>query len=295
MRYRCLLITSVLLLSVTAHAQWLNFPTPGVPRTKTGAPNLGAPTPRTAEGKPDLSGVWMHAPTPIDELKRLFGPLVDQEIQVEVPGMEVSTVHKYAVNILADFSSDKTPLTPAGAEAFRRHTEERDFSRVCTGVPSWPMAGLLSEPIKIVQAPKITLVLYEDGRIYRQIYSDGRALPAEYAFPAFLGYSAARWEGDVFVADTAGFNDKTALDIFGHRHSESLRITERIRRRDYGHLEMDVTFTDAEMLTRPVTLHIPYTLQPDSDIFESVCENERVREQLQNATPSRAPIHRAPL
>jgi hypothetical protein len=145
------------------------------------------------------------------------------------------------------------------------------------------MAGLLSEPMKIVQAPRLTLVLYEDGRIYRQIYADGRALPKEVNLPAFLGYSAARWERDVFVVETAGFNDKTVLDIMGHRHSERLRITERFRRLDYGHLDMEVTFTDPEMFQRPFTIRVPFTLQPDWDIFESFCENERDREHLQNA------------
>src|SRR5215470_6057413 len=100
MRQRVLfIVVACVIVSTIAHAQWLNFPTPGTPRTPDGKPNLSAPAPRTAEGKPDLSGVWMHEQTTIDELKRLFGPLVAVEEKTSVPGMELDSVHKYAVSI----------------------------------------------------------------------------------------------------------------------------------------------------------------------------------------------------
>jgi hypothetical protein len=272
-----------LFLSASVHAQWLNFPTPGTPRTPDGKANLAAPTPRTADRKPDLSGVWMHELTSVDEMKRLFGAAIDQELKTEVPGMELGTVHKYAINILADFPFNASPITPKGVEAFRRHAAQADPANVCMDVPGWPLAGFLSEPIKIVQAPRLTIVLYEAGSLHRQIYSDGRALPKEINFPAFLGYSVGRWEGDVFVVDTAGFNDKTVFDIIGHSHSDQLRITERFRRIDFGHLNVEITITDPEMYTKPFTLNVPHTLMADSDLFESFCENEKDRIHLQNA------------
>src|ERR1700689_5276735 len=89
--------------STGAHAQWLNFPTPGTPRTPDGKPNLTAPTPRAPEGKPDLSGVWMHELTSVAEVKRLFGNRFDDAIKVDVPGMEIGTQHKYAFDILLDY------------------------------------------------------------------------------------------------------------------------------------------------------------------------------------------------
>ena len=116
----------VVVLSVTAQAQWLNFQTPGVPRTKDGKPNLAAPTPRTAEGKPDLSGVWMHETTTIDEMRRLFGAIIENEIKTSVPGMELDTVHKYAVNVLADFPPNALPMTPEGGKLFLKNLTGRD-------------------------------------------------------------------------------------------------------------------------------------------------------------------------
>ena len=282
MRYRWLFVWLVV-LSVTAQAQWLNFPTPGTPRTKDGKPDLSAPAPRTAEGRPDLSGVWMHEITTIAEMRRLFGPIVDAEIKTSVPGMELDTVHKYAINVLADFTPAETPFTPEGGAAFKRILAQADPARVCAEPPPFPLAGLLSEPIKIIQAPRMTVVLYEAGNMHRQIYADGRVLPKEVNFPAFLGYSTGRWDRDVFVVETAGFNDRVQLDIIGHPHSEDLRITERFRRIDFGHMEMEVTFDDPKMYTRPFTIKVPHTLMADADIFESFCENEKDRIHLENA------------
>ena len=286
MRQRWLFIW-LLMFSVTAQAQWLNFSTPGVPRTADGKPNLSAPAPRTADGKPDLSGVWMHETTTIAEFRRLFGPLIDAEIATSVPGMELDTVHKYAVSLLVDFKPNEQPLTPLGGKLFLQSLTQRDPARVCAEPPPFPLAGLLSEPIKIVQAPRMTIVLYEAGNMFRQIFADGRVLPNEVNFPAYLGYSAGRWERDVFVVDTAGFNDKVPLDILGHQHSEDLRITERFRRIDFGHMEMEVTFTDPKMFTKPITIKVAHTLLADADIFESFCENERDRVHLENAKPKR--------
>jgi hypothetical protein len=282
MRYRWLFVW-LFVLSVSTHAQWLNFPTPNTPRTADGKPNLAAPTPRTADGKPDLSGVWMHEITSIAEMKRLFGPIVDAEIKTSVPGMEIDTVHKYAINVLVDFKPDALPMTPEGGKLFLKNLTGRDPAVVCAAPPPFPLAGLLSEPIKIVQAPRMTIVLYEAGNMYRQIYADGRALPKEVNFPAYLGYSIGRWDGDVFVVETAGFNDRTQLDILGHPRSEQMHVTERFRRTDFGHLDMEVTFTDPVMYTKPITLKIPHTLMADADIFESFCDNEKDRVHLENA------------
>src|SRR6202051_2279448 len=91
----------IAIFSTCAHAQWLNFPTPGIPRTRDGKPNLSAPAPRTADGKPDLSGVWMHELTSVAEWRRLYGAaLIDEAIATQPPGMELGTVHKYGPNIL---------------------------------------------------------------------------------------------------------------------------------------------------------------------------------------------------
>jgi hypothetical protein len=273
MRNPCLLI--LLAVLATADAQWLNFPTPGTPRNHGGKPNLSAPTPRIA-GKPDLSGVWMHEITTVAEVKRLFGDFLDDAIKVSVPGMEIGTQHKYGFNILIDFKPGESPLRPEAASLMRQRAANDNPAAVCSDIAGIPLAGLLSEPIKIVQAPRLTVILYEVDNLRRQIYTDGRKLPKEFDYPAYLGYSVGHWDHDVFVVETAGFNDKTSLDLMGHPHSEALHITERFHRRDFGHLDVEMTFDDPKMYSKPFTLKIPHDLLADADIFESFCnENEK--------------------
>ena len=210
-------------LSTGAQAQWLNYPTPGTPRTRDGKPNLSAPAPR-AGGKPDLSGVWMHEPTTVAEVRRLFGNRFEDEITLAPPGMEIGTQHKYAFNILVDFKPEESPMRPEAAEILRRsQVIATNGANVCAGVLGFPLAGLLSEPIKIVQSPKLTVILYEAGYLHRQVFTDGRALPKEFGYPSFLGYSVGHWERDTFVVETAGFNDKTSLDAAGHPHGPTAR------------------------------------------------------------------------
>jgi hypothetical protein len=260
----------VALLSTCAQAQWLNYPAPGIPRTPDGKPNLTAPARRAADGKPDLSGVWLHEPTSLAEMKRLFG---DRVGDVNVPGMEVETVSKYGIDILNDFRAEATLMRPAAAEIFRRRATGADSRGTCLPV-GIPAAVLLSEPFKIVQSPGLIAVLFEDT--HRQIYTDGRVLPKEFVQPSWLGYSAGKWERDTLVVETAGFNDKSWLDVGGHPHSEALRMLERYHRRDFGHMDVEMTFDDPTMYTKPFTITVAFDLQPNSDIFEYFCdENEK--------------------
>jgi len=262
------------------YGQWIKYIEPGTPRTPDGKPNLTAPAPRAADGRPDLSGVWFHEKTSVAEMKRLYGAIIDEAIKVDVPGMEIGTQHKYAFNILVDYKPQEVPMRPKAVELLRRAAQQ-DPSNVCMRVPGFPLAGLLSEPIKIIQSPRLTMVLYEVENLHRQIYTDGRRFPQEFVLPAYMGYSVGHWEGDTLVVETAGFNDKTPLDAIGHPHSESLRILERFHRRDFGHLDVEMTFDDPEMYTKPFTIKVPHDLLPDSDIFEMFCnENEKDRDHL---------------
>src|ERR1700720_4910367 len=103
---------TIFLICSPLSAQWLNYPTPGIPRLPDGKPNLNAPAPRTADGKPDLTGVWMHELTSVAEMKRLYGDIIDERVKVDVPGMEIGTQHKYSTNILLDFKPGESPLRP---------------------------------------------------------------------------------------------------------------------------------------------------------------------------------------
>jgi hypothetical protein len=269
--------------SMGAHAQWLNFPTPGTPRTRDGKPNLAAPAPRALDGKPDLSGLWRHEITPLAELKRLYGDGIDAAAKVDVPGMEAAANHKYSRNILVDFKPGESLIRPEAVEIMRQRAANSNPAEVCAvGQFGIPLAGLLAEVIKIIQAPRMSVILYEIDNLHRQVYTDGRALPKEFDYPAFLGYSVGHWERDVFVVETAGFNGKTRLDLMGHPQSEAMRITERFRRRDFGHLDVEMTFDDPKMYTKPFTIKVPHDLLADSDIFEMFCnENEKDRAHLQ--------------
>jgi hypothetical protein len=141
------LLVLFVILATSAHAQWLNYPTPGTPRTRDGKPNLAAPAPRTGDGKPDLSGVWHVHPTPLAEMKRLFGEGVGVS---SVPGMEPDTISKYATNILVDFNPEEVQMRPAAAEIFRRRASGTEAFPGATCVPMGiPNAGLVSEATNV--------------------------------------------------------------------------------------------------------------------------------------------------
>jgi hypothetical protein len=277
----CGLLTAALFLSVSAHAQWLNYSDPSVPRLKDGKPNLSAPAPRTADGKLDLTGVWAHERTSIADYKRIFGSSYEAESRAALIGMELESVHKYGINILLDLKPGESLLTPEGEAAMKRRAAQQRADNVCHGEYGWPVASLLAEPFKIVQAPKETMIVYEVDGLHRQVFTDGRQFPATFEFPAYLGYSVGRWEGDTFVVETRGFNDRTPLDAMGHPRSEAMHVTERYRRRDFGHLTVEMTFDDPTLYTRAFTVQVPYNLVPNNDIFEMFCsQNEKDRAHM---------------
>ena len=136
------------------------------------------------------------------------------------------------------------------------------------------MGDLLALPRRFIHVPGLMVIL-SGANPPRLIYLDGRKHPVD-PQPAWLGYSVGAWEGDTLVVETRGFTDKSWLDAFGHPRSESMRITERIRRRDFGHLDVQVTLDDPKVYTKPFSIRYSVTLTPDTDILETVCaENER--------------------
>jgi len=262
------------LLSTGAHAQWLNYRSPGTPRTPDGKPDLTAPAPRTADGKPDLSGVWRVQPNSREEMKRIFGGLVDAADTLSVPGMELDYVNKYFVSVLADFKPSEAPMRPEAVARIRQRAAANGAMKVC--LPGGPVAPYVPDPHKIVQTPAQIVIMYESDNSHRQIYTDGRELPKEFIQTAWQGYSAGKWAGDTLVVETAGFNDKTPLDVVGHPHGEGLRITERFHRRDFGHMDVEMTFDDPQFYTQAFTIKYAEILLPDTDVLEFVCiENEK--------------------
>ena len=147
-------------------------------------------------------------------------------------------------------------------------------------LPEGPRAGLAGlEPFRIVQTPYVSFFLYETSPV-RQVFSDGRKPPVD-PTPTWMGYSVARWEGDTLIVETSGYNDKTWLDFTGHPHSEALRMTERFRRTDFGHMKVAITFEDPKAYTKPWTIDVDVNLVPDTELLEYVClENEKDRGRL---------------
>jgi len=245
---RALVTLFILIMGVPAAAQWLNHPTPGIPRTADGKPNLTAPAPRTADGKPDVSGTW------------------------QIDGLG------YAFNILGEHGPEMLPWAQALYQQRADNYWRDDTDVKC--LPPGPRAGLFSQNLlKIVQTPGLALILYEQAPT-RQIFTDGRELPRD-PHPTWMGYSVGHWEGETLVVESAGFNDRTWLDFTGHPHTEALQVTERFRRKDFGHMQLEMTFNDPKAFTKPWTISVDVNFVADTELLEYVCnENEKDHSRL---------------
>jgi len=275
MRSQCIWIGIALAgAAVCAHGQWLNHPTPGTPRTRDGKPDLSARAPRAPNGKPDLSGIWVAESATREELLRLF-PGGENNLGEIAPS-------RYFMNIFSDFQPEDIPIRPAAAAIARERraglAKDIPLTRCLPG--GVPMVNALPAPYKLIQTPGVIAMLYEQDTSFRQIFIDGRKPPSD-PQPAWLGYSVGKWDGDALVVDTAGFNDRSWLDAFGHPHSDAMRVTERFRRVTFGHMEVQITVDDPEMYTKPFTIKIDQRLLPDTDLIESIClENEKDRAHI---------------
>ena len=243
--HRIAIASALWLLSASLNAQWLDWRTPGIPRTADGKPNLTAPAPRTPDGKPDFSGIWQPE------------------------------VNPYRFNLIQDLK-DEAIFRPAAEAIFlERVADFRRDDPVTNCLPGGPSEAI-NTMYRVIQSPTVVAVLFESGTgRYRQIYMDGRKLPED-PNPTWLGYSVGHWEGDTLVVESAGFNDRTWLDRAGHPHSEKLRVTETFRSVDFGRMRYQITFDDPETLSKPLTLSVAVNYRPDTDMLENVCnENNR--------------------
>jgi hypothetical protein len=252
-----------------AFGQWLNYPTPGTPRTRDGKPDLAAKAPRAPGGKPDLSGVWRTAPEVSGRNSTVF----------DIPGDSPSTFSRYFYNILADFKNPDEIVRPEAAELLRKWRSayhSPGYQCLPFGLPT---ADIFSySPFKIIQAPGEIVILYEVDNTHRQIYLDGRKLPND-PQPTWLGYSTGRWEGDTLVVDTAGFNDNSEATLGGYPRSEALHIEERFHRRDFGHMDLQLTVDDPKIFLKPITIKVTELLEPDSDVLEMICNENAEKDR----------------
>ncbi len=249
-------------------AQWLKYPTAGVPRSRDGKPNLTAPTPRTPEGKPDFSGMWLTADgMPCNKLAEGF-----QQCGSELP------MSRYGINIGAGLPGG-LPYQPWAAEQVKYQTEQNskdDPHARCLPDTFVRLYGL-PHMQKFVQVPGLLMMIYELNASYRQVFTDGRPLPAD-PQPSWNGYSSGKWEGDTLVIDSIGFRDGLWLDILGSPMTDAAKVRERIRRPDYGHLEIEVTVDDSKAYTRPWTVTLKQNIVVDTELVDEIClENEKSR------------------
>lgn len=233
-------------------AQWLNYPTPGIPRTAAGKANLAAPAPKMPDGKPDLSGIW--------SAKYTFFFDLATDLKEDVP------MQPWAKNLQHERETNE-------------HVGDPMANCMPPGVPRIDTSnqGEATHPFKIVQTPALVVLLYEtsSNSTFRQVFLDGRPLPKD-PQPTWLGYSVGRWEGNTLVVETTGFNGLEWLDTGkGHPQTDAGRVIERFTRRDFGHIDLEVTIDDPKAYTKAWTVKIPVVLVPDTDLIETYCENPK--------------------
>ena len=206
-------------------------------------PTPSGPTPRTQNGKPDLSGVW-YAQRP-----------VDPGSPEPLPWVEA---------LLRERAANNAKDAP-GAHCLPR------------GITN---AGALF-PYKLVQTPALLVMLFEDDiPSHRQVFLDGRSHPNDMD-PKWMGHSVGHWEGDTLVVDTTGFDDRSWITAQGHPHTEKMHVVERFRRPDLGHLEIEFTIDDPGAYAKPWIIKRVSDLDTNDDVGEYVCsENNRDVEHL---------------
>jgi hypothetical protein len=282
------------LVAVPAAAQWPEHATPNVPKNADGTPNLTAPTPRKANGHPDLSGLW----------EIYFNSLATAPPPGEAsPSRSLQDVPDGSPGDQLGLSSSTPPTDPdappratffdigantPGGPPFQPWARDLRAQRMADNQKDNPDANCLPmgfmqlhghpQPRKIVQTPKVILVMYEGNQGLRQIFMDGRPLPEVDADlqPWWYGYSIGRWEGDTLVVESTGFRDDGWLDVYGSPLTDQGRLIERWRRPDFGHLEIDVTIDDPKAYTEPFTVRVSHQILLDQELIEFVCnENEK--------------------
>jgi hypothetical protein len=252
---------AALLAPGPAAAQWLNYPTAGVPKRPDGSPNLNAPAPRMADGKPDLSGIWtMMCPSAGRLVMCLPETYVSREFADVGRGLEGGLPYQ-------NWAADSVKARRA------ENGKDDPFTHCLPGTP----ARIHTVPFlrKIVQTPGLLLFLSEANASYRQVFTDGRPLP-ENPNPSWNGYSTGHWNGDTMVVETNGFVDGQWLDRWGSPLTDKARMTERFRRVNYGTLEIELSVDDAKAYTKPWTVILSQSIVLNSDLMDWIClENEK--------------------
>ena len=327
------LIGIVAVLSPSISAQWAAYTPKAEPKNPDGTVNLTAPTPRTPDGKPDLSGLWVNgrgggqalaatlaseqrgrgpgqqgqgapqaqgaapapAATPTPPATQVApatpagqngqaaqgrgrGQRGQQPLPVAADGTPLANFG----NIGAGFK-DGLPFTPWAAELqkARQSGNSKDNPDALCLPMGFMQFHTHPQPRKMIQTPGLLVIIYEANYGLRQIFTDGRSLPADDPQPFWYGYSIGKWEGDTLVVETTGLREDGWLDVRGSPFTEKAKITERFRRLNYGTLEIDITIDDPKAYSKPFTVRVNQRLMPDQELIEFICaENQKFDQYL---------------
>jgi hypothetical protein len=255
-----IVVASVFAGTWPAGAQWLNYPTRGVPITSGGAPNLAAPTPRTTDGHPDFSGMWEPAKDRPCPARGCFDSILAEHF------MDIAWGLKGGL-----------PYQPWAAALVKERLQRNSIDD--PGSNCQPMGIIKNHTApfmkKVIQIPGVVVILDEREVTYRQIFTDGRPLPVD-PQPSYNGYSIGAWDADTLVVRTRGFRDGIWLDRAGNPITPAATITERFRRTDYGHLEIGVTVDDPKAYTSPWTVTLNQSIVLNTELIDYHCaENEK--------------------
>lgn len=248
------------ILAFPLSAQWLHYPTPGVPKSKTGTTDLNAPAPQSADGKPDFSGIW--AP----EKNRPCPPQGCDDMEIPYEFLDIGWSLKGGL-----------PYQPWAAALVKERKAEIGVKDPTTHCLPGGVVKTYTTPLlhKIVQTPGLLLILSERDAAYRQIFLDGRPLPKD-PQPSWNGYSTGRWDGDTLIVETAGFRDGLWLDRNGSPMTDAAKMTERFRRVTFGKLEIEITVDDPKAYTKPWTVKLNQLIVLDTELLDYIClENEK--------------------
>ena len=249
-----LVVVGALVCAWTLHAQAPQAPRPGA----------GSATPAAAKPSPpaptrDLSGVWMMRNPPGSN--RGYTNFTFTDPKTDPPAMTAWGLEKF-----------KEAKDSNGGNYTLEQTNDPVLKKCFP--PGVPRVYFHPYPFEFVHTPKQTLLIYEYDHWLRRIHTDGRPAPAD-PDPLWMGTSIGHWEGNTtFVVETTGFNEKTWLDRLGHAHSDQLKVTERFRRVDRDHLELDITMTDPKALAKPWSTTFYYQLRPNWEMGEISCSGD---------------------
>lgn len=255
------------LCATTLQAQWIGYPSPGIPRNADGSADLTAPAPHSSDNHPDLSGMWFAAKT-VASSCRGEGCISEERMAREQINLGINMEGGLPYT---QWSKDRM--------AERALNGGREDPHAYCMPPNFPRAYTLPQYIKIVQTPNLIVMLHEFNASYRQVFLDGRPLPEDPS-PTWNGYSVGHWEDDTLVIDTNGIRDDMWLDIRGSPITESAHVTERLRRPNFGTLQIEITVDDPKAYTKPWTVKFDHAIEVDTQMLDEICLDDEQDTQM---------------